>query len=88
MGDSQSIRETVLQHLLDASDAEIEASAITPETSLREDLDLSSLLAVTLVMDLEDEFDIVVEDEEIEGLVTVGDIYNLIEGKKSQVEGG
>lgn len=86
MPDDSTIREKVVQHLLEASDAEIEASKVTAETTLRDDLDLSSLQAVTLVMDLEDEFDITVEDEEIEGLTTVGDIFDLITSKKSQAE--
>jgi acyl carrier protein len=43
---------------------------------------LGSLQAVTLVMDLEDEFGVTVDDEEIEGLNTVGDIFRLIESKQ------
>lgn len=88
MSDESAIREKVVQHLLEASDAEIEAAAVSAETSLRDDLDLSSLQAVTLVMDLEDEFDITVEDEEIESLSTVGDIFDLIAKKKAQAESG
>ncbi len=74
MSEIDSIREQVIQKLLESSDLEIEASQVTPETSLRDDLELSSLQAVTLVMDLEDQFGIEVEDEELESLQTVGDI--------------
>lgn len=84
MPDSDSIRDQVVKHLLEASDAELGADDVTTETSLREDLDLSSLQAVTMVMDLEDEFGIVVEDEELETLATVGDVISLIEGKTAQ----
>ncbi len=35
-----------------------------------------------MVMDLEDEFGITVEDEELEGLNTVSDILRLIESKQ------
>ncbi|MEE8138507.1 MAG: acyl carrier protein [Thermoanaerobaculia bacterium] len=84
MPDTDAIREQVIQKLLEASDLEIEASQVTPETSLRDDLELSSLQAVTLVMDLEDQFGIEVEDEELESLQTVGDILQLLETKTSQ----
>lgn len=82
MQDSGSTREKIIQTLLAASDAQIEAADVTEESSLRDDLDLGSLQAVTLVMDLEDEFGVTVEDEEIEKLVTVGDIFRLIESKQ------
>jgi acyl carrier protein len=75
---SDSIREKVIEQLIAASDEEIAPESITDQTSLRDDLDLSSLQAVTLVMDLEDEFGVVIEDEEIEELATVGDILQII----------
>lgn len=84
MPDSDSIRDQVVQHLLEASDVDIKPEDVKPETSLRDNLDLSSLQAVTLVMDLEDKFGIEVEDEEIETLGTVGDVIALIEAKTAQ----
>lgn len=80
---SDSIREKVIEQLIAASDEEIAPETVTDETSLRDDLDLSSLQAVTLVMDLEDEFDIVIEDEEIEELATVGDVIAVITRKSN-----
>ncbi len=73
--------EELVTHLVEASDEEITAEEVTTETLLREDLDLGSLQAITLVMDLEENFGIVVEDEELENLETVGDLYDLIESK-------
>lgn len=84
MTDTDSIREKVIQHLLDASDEDVQASDVTDQTSLRNDLDLSSLQAVTLVMDLEDEFGVVIEDEEIEQLETVGDVLRIIAAKMAE----
>jgi acyl carrier protein len=78
---SDSIRERVIEQLIAASDEEIAPESVTDETSLRDDLDLSSLQAVTLVMDLEDEFDVVIEDEEIEQLATVGDVLQIVSSK-------
>jgi acyl carrier protein len=80
----ESTWDTLVSHLVEASDEEISAEEVTPETSLREDLDLGSLQAITLVMDLEENFGIIVEDEELEKLETVGDLADLIEGKLEQ----
>lgn len=81
MSTAEAMREKVIEHLIAASDVEIEASSIKEESSLRDDLDLSSLQAVTLVMDLEDEFGVTIEDEEIEKLETVGDVLDLLADK-------
>lgn len=84
MTDTDSIRKKVIEHLLEASDEDVQAADVTAETSLRNDLDLSSLQAVTLVMDLEDEFGVVIEDEEIEEIETVGDVLKIIEAKLAE----
>ena len=86
MSDTDSMRAKVIEHLIAASDEEIQPEDVSDETRLREDLDLSSLQAVTLVMDLEDEFGVVIEDEEIEGLATVGDVLEIIEAKQGEAD--
>jgi acyl carrier protein len=73
--------EALVKRLLDASDEELDGSTIGPDTRLKEDLGLGSLQAITLVMDLEEEYGMVVEDEELEGLVTVGDLRDLVASK-------
>lgn len=82
MSDNDTIRDRVVHYLLEASDEEVSAEDLRPETSLRDDLDLSSMQAITVVMDLENEFDVIVEDEELEGLKTVGDVMALLEAKR------
>ncbi|MCP4203291.1 MAG: acyl carrier protein [bacterium] len=77
-----STRERAIRYLIEASDLEIEATEVTDATSLREDLEIGSLQALTLVMDLEEEFGIVVEDDEFESLQTVGDVIKLLEPKR------
>jgi acyl carrier protein len=77
------VRDRVIRFILDASDEEVSAEDVRDETSLRGELDLSSMQAITLVMDLETEFDVTVEDEELEGLETVGDVLALIDAKRS-----
>lgn len=85
MSDADSTRGKIIQHLIAASDEEIDASQVTDQTTLRKDLDLSSLQAVTLVMDLEDEFGVTIEDEEIETLSTVGDLLAMVTQKQEQL---
>ena len=59
----------------------VEADQVTPEASFADDLDADSLDLVELVMALEDEFGVNVEEEELEGITTIGAAYDLISGK-------
>ena len=59
----------------------VEGDQVTKEASFADDLDADSLDLVELVMALEEEFDVSVEEEELEGIDTVGAAYNLIVGK-------
>lgn len=86
MSDTDSMRAKVIQHLIAASDEDVEPKDVTDSTRLRDDLDLSSLQAVTLVMDLEDEFGVVIEDEEIDSLATVGDVLKIIQAKQAEAD--
>ncbi len=60
----------------------IDGEEITPESRLKEDLEIDSLAAVELSLDLETEFDVEISDEELAALVTVEDIVKLIESKQ------
>ena len=59
----------------------VEADQVTREASFSEDLDADSLDLAELVMALEDEFDITVEEEELEGIKTVGQAYEMVNAK-------
>jgi acyl carrier protein len=59
----------------------VEADQVTPEASFADDLDADSLDLVELVMALEEEFDVTVEEEELEGITTVGAAFDLIKAK-------
>ncbi len=59
----------------------VEESAVTKEASFADDLDADSLDLVELVMALEEEFDVTVEEEELEGIAKVGQAYDLVVGK-------
>jgi len=59
----------------------LDEEQITLEATLREDLEIDSLDAVELIMELEDGFDIKIEDAEAQAFVTIGDIVKLLEAK-------
>lgn len=59
----------------------VEKDQVTKEASFADDLDADSLDLVELVMALEEEFDVTVEEEELEGIETAGQAFDLIKGK-------
>ena len=59
----------------------VDAAQITKEASFADDLDADSLDLVELIMSLEEEFGVTVEEEELEGITTIGGAYDLIVDK-------
>lgn len=59
----------------------VDPDKVTPDAKFGDDLDADSLDLVELVMVLEEEFGVTVPEEEIEGVKTVGQAYDLIVGK-------
>ncbi|MPN19216.1 Acyl carrier protein [bioreactor metagenome] len=59
----------------------IETDKITMESNFVSDLNADSLDIVELIMAIEEEFDITIEDEDIEKITTVGDVVNYIKNK-------
>ncbi len=59
----------------------VEAGQVTMEANFADDLDADSLDLVELVMGLEEEFDVSVEEEELEGIETVKGAFELITSK-------
>ena len=58
----------------------VEDAQIVPEATF-ESLDADSLDLVELVMALEEEFDVNVEEEELEGVTTIQAAFALVESK-------
>jgi acyl carrier protein len=79
-----SFHDRVIQRLLAASDAKLTAADVGEATSLRQDLDISSLILITLASELEDELGIDIDDEELGRIQTIGDLFKAVEGKKRQ----
>jgi acyl carrier protein len=57
------------------------AELVTMQASFADDLDADSLDLVQLVMDLEEEFDVAVDEEELDGITTVAQAFELISSK-------
>ena len=62
-----------------SSQFDVEEDSITPETNIADDLGADSLDVVDMLMSLEDEFDLEIPDEEIERILTVGELVAYIE---------
>ena len=59
----------------------VDADKVVPEAKFGDDLDADSLDLVELVMALEEEFGITVPEEDLEGITTVGQAYDLVTAK-------
>jgi acyl carrier protein len=59
----------------------VDAEKVTPEARFGEDLDADSLDLVELVMRLEEEFDINVDESELDGIETVKQAFELVGSK-------
>ena len=70
------IFETVKKMI--ATQLKVDESAITMDSRLVEDLKADSANVMVMIMDLEDQFGITVEDDQIMKLKTVGDVVNYI----------
>ena len=53
-------------------------ASVSNETNILDDLQVNSARLVDIVLEFEDEFDIEVEDEAADSIVTVGDAVKLI----------
>ena len=69
--------EKICELLADKFDVDV--STLNENTSIKEDLKADSLDIVELMMDLEENYDINIEDEEAMKLNTIGDIVKYIE---------
>ena len=59
----------------------VQPQNVNVTTRLREDLNVDSLDAVELIMELEDTFNVKISDDEAQKLKTIGDIVNFIQPK-------
>ena len=69
--------EKIQSMLADALDLPLEK--VTPDAKIVDDLGADSLDVVELLSQLEDEFGIIIPDDEVENLVTVADVAAQLE---------
>ena len=62
---------------------QVSPEQVTMEAKFGEDLDADSLDLVELVMALEEAFDVEVPEEELDGIETVGQAFELVQSKRA-----
>ena len=60
---------------------DVPPEAITPESDLTQQLNINSAHLVDIVLDVEDAFDITLENEDMDGMQTVQDALQIITQK-------
>jgi acyl carrier protein len=65
-----------------AKQLKVDEASITRDSRLIEDLNADSANIMVMIMDLEDQFGITVEDDQIMKMKTVGDVVDYIESHK------
>ena len=71
----EKVREILVEQLGVSEDK------VTLEANIVEDLEADSLSVMQIIMELEEEFGLTVEDEDVNNLRTVGDIVKYCESK-------
>jgi acyl carrier protein len=74
---AERLRSTVAKELKQ------DVSSITPEHTLRGDLKLNSLDAIELMFRIEEEFDLSIPDDDMQGFVKVGDVIDYLQRRLS-----
>ena len=77
-----ALRDQVVRRLLAESDSKLTAGDVNDATLLRQDLDISSLMLVTLAAELEDELGIDIDNDELSRIQTIGDLFKAIENSQ------
>ncbi|MET1259432.1 MAG: acyl carrier protein [Flavobacteriaceae bacterium] len=60
---------------------DVAASQITKESNFTTELNINSANLVDIVLDVEDAFDIILENEDMDGMQTVADALGIIDKK-------
>jgi acyl carrier protein len=70
----------------------VDAKYMTRQTTFIQDLNIDSLDAVEIIMEIEDEFEITIVDEDVEKFMTVGELIDYVarinKVQNSQVDNG
>ena len=72
----EKVKELIVEKL------NVKADKVTMDARLVEDLEADSLDAVEVIMELEEEFNISIDDDAAQNIKTVGDLVRYIEEHK------
>jgi acyl carrier protein len=61
---------------------DVDASTLTPETNFREIQDWSSLVALSVIVMVDEEFGVLLKGDDIRDSKTISDLFSKIETKK------
>ena len=64
-----------------AEQLDVNVEELKPETNFKEDLGVDSLDLFELVLSLEEEYDVEIPSEDLENILTVGDVIKYLEDK-------
>ena len=73
----ETLKDSVIQYLPE----DVEASSIGRESNFIQELNINSANLVDIVLDVEDAFDILLENEDMDGMQTMNDALKIIETK-------
>ncbi|MGW9686322.1 acyl carrier protein [Flagellimonas sp. 2504JD1-5] len=73
----QKLREIVGTYLPD----DVSVESITMDSNFTQELNINSANLVDIVLDVEDAFDIMLENEDMDGMQTVNDALKIIDTK-------
>jgi acyl carrier protein len=76
---SQDVESKVKEIIIDKLG--VDESEVVAEANFTNDLGADSLDTVELIMEFEKDFDLSIPDEDAEGIATVGDAVEYIQGK-------
>lgn len=71
------MKEKVLELIAEQFDVLIDN--LDEDTSFVDDLEADSIQIMELVMNIEDEFDVEIDEEDIMSMETIGDVFDYIE---------
>lgn len=69
----------VEEKLFNLIEKEFDIHDINKDMNIQKDFNVDSISLLEFIMDIEEEFDIEIEDEDLESLETVGDLVSYIE---------
>ena len=60
---------------------DLDASTLTPETEFKQLEDWNSLVALSIIAMVDEEYDVTIKGNDIKGVTTIGELFNIVESK-------